>query len=69
MLSKWQPPSMAFSTLRWQARNLNANTAFDIMGESIDKACLYPNCPRTQIAFTPRMYGFPGKENQSSQRS
>ena len=62
-------PFVALSTSRCQVLSLNANTAFDILGESIGKACLCPSFQHTHFALTSGIFGCPGKKSQSSQRS
>jgi len=42
-------PRLALSTLRCQGRNQNANTAFDIMGASIGRACSCPSFLHTLL--------------------
>lgn len=62
-------PMYGVQYFKMAGHSLNVNIASSIMGESIDKACLCPSFLHTQIAFTPGMFGFHGKKNQSSQRS
>lgn len=49
---------MAFSTSRCQVLNQNANTALDITGASIDKACSCPSFLHTHFAHICGTCGF-----------